>query len=254
MTDQQAYSSNDKRVLPDSSSSVVVSDCAVALPQFSNNSRLDSGFQSGGSLASCNHLSSYGQQQHSAEDKQQQQQQLAAHHREFNRLDSGLCEQIHDSLNISDVGDFGAGKSLSPLSSFTALSTQQQQQQLVSPHSPVATTVAAPTLTPTSKAVEDFFSVDADGDCQLHLAIADGATEIVFALIRMAPHPSFLDIQNNEMYAPLHIAVLVNQPAMVRRLVVAGAATGAFIFFILAWVISNIFTFVSLFQLSITRL
>eukprot|EP00088_Acartia_fossae_P054739 TRINITY_DN6314_c0_g1_i2.p1 TRINITY_DN6314_c0_g1~~TRINITY_DN6314_c0_g1_i2.p1 ORF type:complete len:456 (-),score=145.78 TRINITY_DN6314_c0_g1_i2:4-1371(-) len=224
MTDQQAYG-NEKRVVADATS-VVVSDCAVALPQFSNNSRLDSGFQSGGSLASCNHQhSSYGQQQHSADNKQQQQQ-LAAHQREFNRLDSGLCEQIHDSLNISDVGEFGAGggggnKILSPLSSFTSspvLSTQQQQ--LVSPHS-----AAAPAVTSTSKAVEDFFSVDADGDCQLHLAIADGATEIVFALIRMAPHPSFLDIQNNEMYAPLHIAVLVNQPAMVRRLVVAGAAT-----------------------------
>jgi ankyrin repeat protein len=34
-----------------------------------------------------------------------------------------------------------------------------------------------------------------------------------------------LDIQNNELYAPLHIAVLMDQPAMVRRLVVAGATT-----------------------------
>jgi len=76
---------------------------------------------------------------------------------------------------------------------------------------------------------EDFmelYGADKDGDCQLHLAIASGFTEVVFALIRMAPHPAYLDIQNNELYAPLHIAVLMNQPNMVRRLVVAGATTG----------------------------
>jgi len=73
---------------------------------------------------------------------------------------------------------------------------------------------------------EDFrqlYEADKDGDCQLHLAIASGWSEVVFALIRMAPHPAYLDIQNNELYAPLHIAVLMNQPNMVRRLVVAGA-------------------------------
>merc|ERR1719440_2177733 len=52
----------------------------------------------------------------------------------------------------------------------------------------------------------ELYEADKDGDCQLHLAIASGFTEVVFALIRMAPHPDFLDIQNNELYAPLHIA------------------------------------------------
>merc|ERR1711872_850542 len=73
---------------------------------------------------------------------------------------------------------------------------------------------------------EDFrqlYEADKDGDCQLHLAIASGWSEVVFALIRMAPHPAYLDIQNNELYAPLHIAVLMNQPTMVRRLIIAGA-------------------------------
>jgi ankyrin only family protein len=70
---------------------------------------------------------------------------------------------------------------------------------------------------------EELYAADKDGDCQLHLAIASGFTEVVFALIRMAPHPDVLDIQNNELYAPLHIAVLMNQPNMVRRLIVAGA-------------------------------
>merc|ERR1712032_1339645 len=71
----------------------------------------------------------------------------------------------------------------------------------------------------------ELYEADKDGDCQLHLAIASGFTEVVFALIRMAPHPDFLDIQNNELYAPLHIAVLMNQPNMVRRLIVAGATS-----------------------------
>jgi len=67
------------------------------------------------------------------------------------------------------------------------------------------------------------YVADKDGDCQLHLAIASGYTEVVFALIRMAPHPAYLNIQNNEQYAPLHIAVLMNLPNIVRGLIVAGA-------------------------------
>jgi hypothetical protein len=131
-------------------------------------------------------------------------------------MDSGLCEQMSESLTLSDPQEI--------------LNTQQpsslhhhHQQQHASNIPPVASPQPAPVP---AAVVEQFYGVDADGDSQLHLAIADGATEIVFALIRMAPDPSYLDIQNNEMYAPLHIAVLVNQQAMVRRLVVAGAQTG----------------------------
>merc|ERR1712013_981542 len=76
---------------------------------------------------------------------------------------------------------------------------------------------------PKNEEFRQLYEADKGGDCQLHLAIASGWSEVVFALIRMAPHPAYLDIQNNELYAPLHIAVLMNQPTMVRRLVVAGA-------------------------------
>jgi len=78
-------------------------------------------------------------------------------------------------------------------------------------------------LPPNNEDFRQLYEADKDGDCQLHLAIASGWSEVVFALIRMAPHPAYLDIQNNELYAPLHIAVLMNQANMVRRLVVAGA-------------------------------
>ena len=88
-----------------------------------------------------------------------------------------------------------------------------------------ATAVKATEVTQaaTQECWRELYEADKDGDCQLHLAIASGFTEVVFALVRMAPHPDFLDIQNNELYAPLHIAVLMNQPNMVRRLIVAGA-------------------------------
>merc|ERR1719273_2085363 len=39
----------------------------------------------------------------------------------------------------------------------------------------------------------------------------------------MVPNPQLLSLQNNQGYSPLHIAVLQNQPAFARRLVVAGA-------------------------------
>ncbi len=70
---------------------------------------------------------------------------------------------------------------------------------------------------------QEYYEQDDDGDVQLHLAIASGYVDVVYALIRMAPHPDYLSIQNNALYSPLHIAVLQNQPAVVRRLVVAGA-------------------------------
>lgn len=47
--------------------------------------------------------------------------------------------------------------------------------------------------------------------------------DVFEALVRMAPSPQLLSLQNNQGYTPLHLAVLQNQPAFVRRLVVAGA-------------------------------
>lgn len=71
--------------------------------------------------------------------------------------------------------------------------------------------------------VKEYFEPDDDGDVQLHLAVASGLADVVDALVRMAPTPDLLSIQNNQGYSPLHIAVLQSQPAFVRRLVVAGA-------------------------------
>jgi len=114
----------------------------------------------------------------------------------------------------------------STLSEFESLSlTESSPKKYVQPPPQVTKLSEEPEKDVTRKEFEDLYHPDKDGDCQLHLAIASGFTEVVFALIRMAPHPSYLDIQNNELWAPLHIAVLMNQPNLVRRLIVAGATT-----------------------------
>ena len=109
--------------------------------------------------------------------------------------DSGICQGL-GQLSIGSVSD--TASEFSPKASDQASGINQEAWQ-------------------------EYYEQDEDGDVQLHLAIASGYVEVVHALIRMAPHPDYLSIQNNAMYAPLHIAVLQNQPKVARRLVVAGA-------------------------------
>ena len=78
-----------------------------------------------------------------------------------------------------------------------------------------------------SRNIEEFFEPDEDGDNQVHLAVASGMVDVVEALTRIAPSPQHLSMQNAQGYTPLHIAVLQNQPAILRRLVVAGARLDA---------------------------
>lgn len=58
---------------------------------------------------------------------------------------------------------------------------------------------------------------------QLHVSIFQGFVEAAFYLINITPHPCLLNILNDDGHAALHIAVLTEQPAIVRRLVLAGA-------------------------------
>jgi len=68
-----------------------------------------------------------------------------------------------------------------------------------------------------------YFGPDEDGDTQLHVAIMEGNLEAAIKLISLVPHPSLLDLQNNEGQTPLHISVLAKQPRVARLLVIAGA-------------------------------
>lgn len=131
--------------------------------------------------------------------------------REYNRADSGICERMSEGLRITEPTVMTPDQ--------RQLQQQQQQTELASSLDPAMVLLSG------GGSVLEFYDTDEDGDCQLHLAIADANHEVAFVLIRWAPHPAYLDIQNKEMYAPLHIAVLVNQPRLVRRLVICGAAT-----------------------------
>lgn len=57
----------------------------------------------------------------------------------------------------------------------------------------------------------------------LHLAVSEGANEIVRDLIKITPHPCLLDIQNDHLQSSLHLAVLSGNVHLVRMLLLAGA-------------------------------
>lgn len=67
------------------------------------------------------------------------------------------------------------------------------------------------------------YEPDQDGDTYLHLAIIRGLVEVSYALIRIVPHPDFLDIFNHLSQTPLHLATLTRQPNLVRRLIISGS-------------------------------
>ena len=74
----------------------------------------------------------------------------------------------------------------------------------------------------------ELFEQDEDGDIQLHLAIASSHYDVADTLIRLCPQPAFLSTQNRQSYSPLHIAVLQNNPAIVRALIVNGASLASY--------------------------
>jgi len=123
----------------------------------------------------------------------------------YNRVDSGIYSQF-SSMTINESSN--GARAENPLTEASHKSGESQDSSK-----------------PDTTDYIELYEPDQDGDSQLHLAIASGYQEVVFAMVRLAPHPDYLNLQNNELYAPLHIAVLTNQPVLVRRLVVAGAKT-----------------------------
>lgn len=57
----------------------------------------------------------------------------------------------------------------------------------------------------------------------LHLACISGKADFVNTVIRMAPHPCLLNIQNDEAETPLHMAAIGSHPNILRMLIIAGA-------------------------------
>ncbi|EZA60965.1 hypothetical protein DMN91_005316 [Ooceraea biroi] len=68
-----------------------------------------------------------------------------------------------------------------------------------------------------------YYTQNDDGDTQLHIAIIQGFEKIALSLISVAPHSCLLNVMNDEWQSPLHLAVLTQQPRIVRRLILAGA-------------------------------
>lgn len=71
--------------------------------------------------------------------------------------------------------------------------------------------------------VNKVYKKDEDGDTLLHIAIIILAQDLAFYFIDRTPWYSWLDMRNNLSQTPLLVAVLTNQVALVRRLIVAGA-------------------------------
>ncbi|KAL0120999.1 hypothetical protein PUN28_008614 [Cardiocondyla obscurior] len=80
-----------------------------------------------------------------------------------------------------------------------------------------------PCTTSSEESWQLYYTRDDDGDTQLHIAIMQGFVEAALCLIRLAPDPCLLDIMNNDWQSPLHLAVLMHQPLIVRQLILAGA-------------------------------
>lgn len=70
---------------------------------------------------------------------------------------------------------------------------------------------------------EIFNHDDVDGDTELHTAIILEQTDLALSLISLAPSNTVLSSVNKLSQTPLHLAAILNQPEVVRRLVVAGA-------------------------------
>ncbi|XP_071445217.1 NF-kappa-B inhibitor cactus-like isoform X2 [Hetaerina americana] len=183
--------------------------------------RTDSGFLSGPNIVSSDHCLSEdlsprkfkdsGVQDISKEDK-----------KTFMRIDSGVDVELEEPFSHLTLKN----SSLNNLNVSTKL--QQDSTKCTNVNVPQSDNSSAELSTDESSqpcfAWEKYFQQDDDGDTQLHLAIIHGFIEVVYSLIRMAPHPIFLDILNDLRQSPLHLAVLTRQARVVRRLVVAGAS------------------------------
>ncbi|XP_046388602.1 NF-kappa-B inhibitor cactus-like isoform X2 [Ischnura elegans] len=184
--------------------------------------RTDSGFLSGANIVSSEHCLSEdlsprkfkdsGVQDLSEEDK-----------KSFMRIDSGVDVELeepfsHLTLKNASLNNLNVSPKLQQES------TRCTNVNVVSHSDSLSTELPSEESCQPCFDWEKYFQQDDDGDTQLHLAIIHGFIEVVYSLIRMAPHPIFLDILNDLRQSPMHLAVLTRQARIVRRLVVAGAS------------------------------
>lgn len=78
-------------------------------------------------------------------------------------------------------------------------------------------------LKPQHPLVDKYFEQDEDGFTKLHIAILHNLEPAVDKLISLIPDPSYLNIRNFCGQTALHLAVLLDQPTTVRKLINCGA-------------------------------
>lgn len=71
--------------------------------------------------------------------------------------------------------------------------------------------------------VLQIFKPDKDGDSQLHMAIIQMLSSITFYFINLVPSHHWLNLPNNLLQVPLHLATITRQAQVVRKLMAAGA-------------------------------
>lgn len=76
---------------------------------------------------------------------------------------------------------------------------------------------------PTHPLIEKYFDQDDNGFTQLHIAILHNILPAINTLIQLAPSSSYLDIRNFCGQTALHLAVLLDQKLVVKKLINAGA-------------------------------
>ncbi|XP_070571360.1 NF-kappa-B inhibitor epsilon-like [Ptychodera flava] len=74
-----------------------------------------------------------------------------------------------------------------------------------------------------NKVSYEAFEQDDDGDTMLHLSIIHNRVDVAEAIIDQAPSSSYLDIHNDLLQKPLHLASILKQSAICRKLILAGA-------------------------------
>lgn len=132
-------------------------------------------------------------------------------------IDSGLVADVSESLSRLNIIDS------SPFSNNLSKPKEERTKSMSPPTETPAIVVTDPSSA--KQPWEIYYKQNDEGDTQLHLAIIHGLVDVVIALIRLAPHPCLLDIQNDNFQAPLHLAVITCQPVIVRKLLFAGAET-----------------------------
>lgn len=191
-----------------------------------DSSRTDSGFLSGPNIVSercfseeisCSEKSVELTPQQSPEQKDRSKYDM----RLDSGVDIGLSENFNSlSIQNASLNDLNASQTKTNLVDSIPCTNIYVSPAIKEPTQPHTLSQPEPQSSPIW---ELYFQQDEDGDTQLHIAIIQGFIEVVYSLINIAPHPYFLDIQNDVYQTPLHLAVLTHQPKILRQLLVAGA-------------------------------